>query len=52
MIQNMNLVQSFLLILNSLNVKKHYLQVYLDICACKNLNKQLTDYLDANLSEN
>ena len=29
--------------------KKYYLQVYLDNCAYKTVNKQMTDYLDENL---
>ena len=28
---------------------KYYLQVYLDICADRNVNKQMTDYLDENV---
>ena len=31
--------------------KKYYLQVYLDKCAYKIVNKQMTDYLDENLFE-
>ena len=31
---------------------KYYLQVYLDSCAYKIVNKQMTDYLDENLFEN
>ena len=31
--------------------KKYYLQVYLDNCAYKIVNKQTTDYLDKNLLE-
>ena len=31
--------------------KKYYLQVYLDNCAHKTVNKQMTDYLDENLFE-
>ena len=31
--------------------KKYYLQVYLDNCAYKSVNKQMTDYLDENLFE-
>ena len=31
--------------------KKYYLQVYLDNCAYKTINKQMTDYLDENLLE-
>ena len=31
--------------------KKYYLQVYLDSCACKIANKQMTDYLDENVFE-
>ena len=31
--------------------KKYYLQVYLDNCAYKTVNKQMTDYLDENLFE-
>ena len=30
---------------------KYYLQVYLDNCNYKNINKQITDYLDDNLFE-
>ena len=30
---------------------KYYLQVYLDNCAYKIANKQMTDYLDDNLFE-
>ena len=33
-------------------VNKYYLQVYLDNCACKILNKQMTDYLDENFFGN
>ena len=31
--------------------KKHCLQVYLDNCTHKTVNKQMTDYLDENLLE-
>ena len=31
--------------------KKYYIQVYLDNCAYKAVNKQMTDYLDENLFE-
>ena len=31
--------------------KKYYLQVYLDNCAYKTVNKQMTDYLDESLFE-
>ena len=31
---------------------KYYLQVYLDNCAYKIVNKQMTDYLDENFFEN
>ena len=31
--------------------KQHYLQVYLDNCADKTVNKQMADYLDKNLFE-
>ena len=31
--------------------KKYYLQVYLDNCAYKNVNKDMTDSLDENLFE-
>ena len=31
--------------------KKYYLQVYLDNCSYKIVNKQMTDYLDENLFE-
>ena len=37
----------FLLVYES----KHYLQVYLDNCVYKVVNKQMTDYLDENLFE-
>ena len=30
---------------------KYYLQVYLDNCAYKTANKQITDYLDENIFE-
>ena len=30
---------------------KFYLQIYLDNCAYKNVNKQMTDYLDENVFE-
>ena len=30
---------------------KYYLQVYLDNCAYKSVNKRVTDYLDENLFE-
>ena len=30
---------------------KHFVQVYLDNCAYKIVNKQMTDYLDDNLFE-
>ena len=30
---------------------KYYLQVYLDNCASKIVNKQMTDYLDENVFE-
>ena len=30
---------------------KYYLQVYLDNCAYKVINKQMTDYLDENIFE-
>ena len=33
------------------NNKKYYLQVYLDNCAYKIVNKQLTDFLEKNLFE-
>ena len=33
-------------------VNKYYLQVYLENCANKIVNKQMTNYLDENLSEN
>ena len=32
--------------------EKYYLQVFLDNCAYKNVNKQMTGYLDENLFEN
>ena len=31
--------------------KKYYLQVYLDSCVYKIVNKQMADYLDENLFE-
>ena len=31
--------------------KKYYLQVFLDTCAYKIVNKQMTDYLDENIFE-
>ena len=31
--------------------KKYYMQVYLDNCACKIVNKQMPDYLHENLFE-
>ena len=31
--------------------KKYYLQVYLDNCAYKTVNKQMTEYLDENYFE-
>ena len=31
--------------------KKYYLQLYLDNCAYKTVNKQMTDYLDENIFE-
>ena len=37
----------FLLVYES----KYYLQVYLDNCAFKIINKRMTDYLDDNLFE-
>ena len=37
----------FLLVYNN----KYYIQVYLDNCAYKIVNKQMTDFLDANLFE-
>ena len=35
----------------SIDSLKYYLQVYLDNCANKIANKQMTDYLDDNLFE-
>ena len=48
---NANLLLSFLLILCSYTTsdKKYYLQVYLDNCAYKTVNKQMADYLDENI---
>ena len=46
--------ESFIVIsIDSLLVcdNKYYLQVYLDNCAYKNVNKQMTDYLDKDLFE-
>ena len=45
----MNLLQSF----DSLLVyeNEYYLQVYLDNCAYKIVNKQMIDYLDENVFE-
>ena len=51
MVQNVNLLQSLLLIL-CLNMKTNYLQVYLDNCAYYIVNKQMMYYLDDNLFEN
>ena len=34
-----------------MSIQKYYLQVYLDNCAYKTVNKQMTDYLDKNLFE-
>ena len=34
-----------------INNKKFYLQIYLDSCAYKTVNKQMTDYLAENLFE-
>ena len=31
--------------------EKHYLQIYLDNCACKIENKQTRDYFDDNIFE-
>ena len=46
MIQNVNLLQSLLLILVCEN--KYYLQVYLEHCAYKIVDKQMMDYLGDN----
>ena len=50
MMQNMNLWQSFLLILY-LFVKANIPTIYLDNCVYKIVNKQMADYLDENLFE-
>ena len=50
MMQNMNLWQSFLLILY-LFVKANIRAIYLDNCVYKIVNKQMADYLDENLFE-
>ena len=50
MMQNMNLWQSFLLILY-LFVKANIPAIYLDNCVYKIVNKQMADYLDENLFE-
>ena len=51
MLQNVNLLQSFPLIFIAYD-RKYYLQVYLENCAYKIVNKQMTDYLNENLFEN
>ena len=48
MIQNVTLLQSFLLVL-CLHTKQIYLQMYSENCAYKIANKQMTDYLGKNL---
>ena len=50
MMQNMNLWQSFLLILY-LFVNANIPAIYLDNCVYKIVNKQMADYLDENLFE-
>ena len=47
MMQNMNLWQSFLLILY-LFTKANIPAIYLDNCAYKRVNKQTAEYLDEN----
>ena len=49
MIETVNLLQSF----DSLLVyeNKYYLEIYLDNCAYKIANKQMSDHLDDNLFE-
>ena len=46
MISNVNLLQSFLVILY-----KYYLQEYLDNCAYKIIDKRMIDYLGGNTFE-
>ena len=50
MIQNVNLLQSFISINSSLVYEnRYYRQVFLDNCAYKIVSKQMTAYLDFNL---
>ena len=50
MIQNVNLLQSFISINSSLVYEnRYYRQVFLDNCAYKMVSKQMTAYLDFNL---
>ena len=51
MIQNVNLLLSFLLILYLYTTNKYSFQVYLDNCTNKIVNKQMKDYLYENLLE-
>ena len=51
MIWNVNLLQSFLFFSLHVYENKYYLQVYLDNCAYKIANKQMTDYIDENIFE-
>ena len=51
MIQNVNLLQSFLLILYLYSTKNITFKVYLDNCAYKIVNNQVTDHLHENLFE-
>ena len=48
----MNLLQSVLLILYLYTMKNVILQVFLDNCAYKFVNEQMTDYLVKNLFHN
>ena len=43
-----NLLQSFLFIMYLYTTTNIYLQIYLDNCVYKTVNKQMTDYLDGN----
>ena len=53
MIQNVNLLQSFLYIITLLvYYYNYYLQVHLQNCAEKIIDKQMTDYLDKNFFQN
>ena len=51
MLQNVNLLPSFLFFFLLASENKHYLQVYLDYCDYKIVGKQMIGYLDDNLFE-